>query len=256
MDKHYRGHNYRADIMQMNSMYGLPTSSLPSILPVYRDEQRRAERPIETIVTLLDSPLERSVAVALTRRLIAFKHTLSKELEEIEQIIEGLLASDENKISTLREFLVSFVDLLVDLGVYVASERQKFGLQHAIFDSIVMWSNQTKLGADGKPIHDEHGKFLKGPNFQPPEPALSRVLEESFAHLYNQDFALGQTYTPDWKMTPGPERQVHHLNVGDAEPTDAEVQTLIDMFTNAGVEVVDGKVTISLADFVKLRKSL
>jgi len=29
-------------------------------------------------------------------------------------------------------------------------------------------SNMTKLGADGKPIYDERGKVLEGPNYEPP----------------------------------------------------------------------------------------
>lgn len=30
-------------------------------------------------------------------------------------------------------------------------------------------SNMSKLGADGKPIHREDGKILKGPNYTPPD---------------------------------------------------------------------------------------
>jgi len=29
-------------------------------------------------------------------------------------------------------------------------------------------SNMSKLGEDGKPIKDQHGKVMKGPNYQPP----------------------------------------------------------------------------------------
>jgi hypothetical protein len=40
-----------------------------------------------------------------------------------------------------------------------------------------MDSNESKLGADGKPIYDANGKFLKGPNYWKPEPRIKALLE-------------------------------------------------------------------------------
>ena len=45
---------------------------------------------------------------------------------------------------------------------------------------IIMESNFSKLGEDGKPIIDERGKILKGPNFQPPEPDLEKYLRKNW----------------------------------------------------------------------------
>ena len=45
---------------------------------------------------------------------------------------------------------------------------------------IIMKSNFSKLGGDGKPIIDERGKILKGPNFQPPEPDLEKYLRKNW----------------------------------------------------------------------------
>mgnify|MGYP003351314656 CR=1 FL=1 len=42
---------------------------------------------------------------------------------------------------------------------------------------IIMDSNESKLGADGKPIYDANGKFLKGPNYWKPEPKIKSMLE-------------------------------------------------------------------------------
>ena len=39
-----------------------------------------------------------------------------------------------------------------------------------------MDSNQSKLGADGKPIYDANGKFLKGPNYWKPEPRIRELI--------------------------------------------------------------------------------
>jgi len=39
-----------------------------------------------------------------------------------------------------------------------------------------MDSNESKLGADGRPIYDANGKFLKGPNYWRPEPRIKALL--------------------------------------------------------------------------------
>jgi hypothetical protein len=45
---------------------------------------------------------------------------------------------------------------------------------------IIMKSNFSKLGEDGKPIIDARGKILKGPNFLPPEPDLEEYLQRNW----------------------------------------------------------------------------
>lgn len=40
-----------------------------------------------------------------------------------------------------------------------------------------MDSIESKLGADGKPIYDANGKFLKRPNYWKPEPDIRERLE-------------------------------------------------------------------------------
>ena len=46
----------------------------------------------------------------------------------------------------------------------------------AVLD-IIMDSNESKLGADGNPIYDANGKFLKGPHYWQPEPKIKALLE-------------------------------------------------------------------------------
>ena len=41
----------------------------------------------------------------------------------------------------------------------------------------VMQANKSKLGADGKPIYDENGKFLKGPNTWKPEGMIHQIYQ-------------------------------------------------------------------------------
>lgn len=49
---------------------------------------------------------------------------------------------------------------------------------HAILQA-VLDSQDSKL-VNGKPIKDERGKFLKGPNYVPPEPAIRALIEKSW----------------------------------------------------------------------------
>ena len=67
--------------------------------------------------------------------------------------------------------------MLGDIIVYCRSEALKYGIPLEEVLDIIMDSNESKLGADGKPIYDENGKFLKGPNYWKPEPKIREMLE-------------------------------------------------------------------------------
>lgn len=105
-------------------------------------------------------------------RLTKFKSTLLDEVHEIDQII----ALSKNGAAAL-EIAVAVADLLGDIVVYCRSEALKYGLPLEEALDIIMDSNESKLGADGKPIYDANGKFLKGPNYWKPEPKLRALLE-------------------------------------------------------------------------------
>ena len=85
--------------------------------------------------------------------------------EELDEFQEAL--NDKN----LKEVADSLTDIL-----YVT-----YGAGHAFgidldkcFDE-VQRSNMSKLGADGKPIYNEHGKVMKGPNYF--EPNLKKFID-------------------------------------------------------------------------------
>jgi predicted HAD superfamily Cof-like phosphohydrolase len=116
-------------------------------------------------------------------RLRAFKNILAEELEEIDDVIklvDDALSSEflhpMDKIQANLAALTSLADLLGDIQVYCASEMAKFGLPLDETLAIIMQSNFSKLGADGKPIYDERGKVLKGPDYWKPEPKLVEML--------------------------------------------------------------------------------
>lgn len=105
-------------------------------------------------------------------RLVRFKATLLDEVHEIDEI-SRLARNGDDPI----DIAVALADLLGDIIVYCRSEALKYGLPLEEVLDIIMDSNESKLGADGKPIYDANGKFLKGPNYWRPEPRIKTLLE-------------------------------------------------------------------------------
>lgn len=135
--------DFANDIKRFNGIYKLPVNDVPTT----------------------------SIGVPVSERLKAFKNILIEEVHEIDEIIE---AQESGKSE--MEVLTMLADLLGDIQVYCASEMAKFGLPLDQVLAIIMQSNFSKLGADGKPIYDERGKVMKGPSYWKPEPKLQALL--------------------------------------------------------------------------------
>ena len=105
-------------------------------------------------------------------RLVRFKATLMEEVHEIDDITALV-----DRGAGAAEVLTAIADLLGDVIVYCRSEALKYGLPLEDVLDIIMDSNESKLGADGNPIYDDKGKFLKGPNYWKPEPRIRALLQ-------------------------------------------------------------------------------
>ncbi len=80
---------------------------------------------------------------------------IKEELEELEQAI-----NDKN--------LLEVADALTDILYVTYGAGHSFGINlDACFEE-VQRSNMSKLDVDGKPIYNEFGKVMKGPNFSKP----------------------------------------------------------------------------------------
>jgi NTP pyrophosphatase (non-canonical NTP hydrolase) len=133
---------FKERIAAMNAMYKLPASDQPTL------------------------------STDVAERLVKFKATLMDEVHEIDEIVGAA------KNGTAPEDLaVAIADLLGDIIVYCRSEALKYGLPLEEVLDIIMDSNESKLGADGQPIYDANGKFLKGPNYWKPEPKIKALLQ-------------------------------------------------------------------------------
>ena len=109
----------------------------------------------------------------VSERLVKFKATLLDEVHEIDDIVKHAQSGGD-----AADIAVAIADLLGDIIVYCRSEALKYGLPLEAVLDIIMDSNESKLGADGKPIYDANGKFLKGPNYWKPEPKIKALLRE------------------------------------------------------------------------------
>ena len=113
-----------------------------------------------------------SLPANVAERLVQFKATLIDEVHEIDEIVT--LANNGGSASDIA---VALADVLGDIIVYCRSEALKYGLPLEEVLDIIMDSNESKLDANGHPIYDANGKFLKGPNYWKPEPAIKALLE-------------------------------------------------------------------------------
>jgi predicted HAD superfamily Cof-like phosphohydrolase len=91
--------------------------------------------------------------------------------EENEEYLEAAESGD----------LVEVADALGDMLYILCGTILQHGMQNVIEDVFteIQRSNMSKLGADGRPIHREDGKVMKGPNYSRPD--LSFVLEHAAA---------------------------------------------------------------------------
>ena len=160
---------------------------------------------IATMNRTYNLPMNRvpSKDMDLPEQLQNFKKILSDEIAEIDDIIiNNEHASDiqaKMAAGNLDEIVLdahtALADLLADIVVYCFSESLKHGIYLPAILHNVMVSNFSKLGEGGQPIKDETGKFLKGPNYFPPEPAIKELLTMLWADMAaNQGRGNGSTH--------------------------------------------------------------
>ncbi len=71
--------------------------------------------------------------------------------------------------------LVEAADALGDIDYVTQGANLVFGFPAEAVVAEIHRANMSKLGADGQPVYDEHGKIQKGPNYAAPD--VARVLD-------------------------------------------------------------------------------
>ena len=99
------------------------------------------------------------------------KNKPSFSTEKINQLRISLIQEelDELKEAITNNDLLEVADALTDLLYVTYGAGHAFGIDLDKCFNEVQNSNMSKLGEDGKPIYNEFGKVMKGPNYFKPD---------------------------------------------------------------------------------------
>ena len=99
------------------------------------------------------------------------KNKPSFSIEKINQLRISLIQEelDELKEAMANNDLLEVADALTDLLYVTYGAGHAFGIDLDKCFNEVQNSNMSKLGEDGKPIYNEFGKVMKGPNYFKPD---------------------------------------------------------------------------------------
>ena len=106
------------------------------------------------------------------------KNKPSFSTEKINQLRISLIQEelDELKEAITNNDLLEVADALTDLLYVTYGAGHAFGINLDKCFNEVQNSNMSKLGEDGKPIYNELGKVMKGPNYF--KPNLSKFFNQ------------------------------------------------------------------------------
>ena len=91
--------------------------------------------------------------------------------EKINELRYNLIKEelDELKHALDNDDLLEVADALTDILYVTYGAGHAFGIDLDKCFEEVQKSNMSKLGSDGKPIYDNKGKVMKGPNYFKPD---------------------------------------------------------------------------------------
>ena len=122
-------------------------SSIPKIVPFKR------EKGFEGLVRLI---CEQQLSVASAKAIF----------DRLAKIVSPFKA--ENFLKVSKKDLQETIDALTDILYVTYGAGHAFGVDLDKCFEEVQNSNMSKLGDDGKPIFNEKGKVMKGPNYFKP----------------------------------------------------------------------------------------
>ena len=99
------------------------------------------------------------------------KNKPSLSSEKINSLRVNLIEEElsELKEAVAKNDLKETADALTDILYVTYGAGHAFGINLDNCFEEVQKSNMSKLGDDGKPIYNEHGKVMKGPNYFKPD---------------------------------------------------------------------------------------
>ena len=91
------------------------------------------------------------------KKIVKLRYDLIKE--EVEELHQAIIDQDIKEVA----------DALTDILYVAYGAGHAFGIDLDKCFKEVQDSNMSKLNSDGKPIYNEHGKVMKGPNYFKPD---------------------------------------------------------------------------------------
>lgn len=177
----YDKNGFDAEIQLMNKMYNCPTTDmLPPTPERLKDYIRILTEEVEELEKLIPASEN-------------FWELYNYDKETRNQHSAEYNAETDKRLDSLQvQILVGLVDNCCDVSVFAASELARCSISISPPMNLVMASNFTKLGEDGKPIWKD-GKFQKGPNYLKPEPALEEMIRNSLKMKAEEEHARIRT---------------------------------------------------------------
>lgn len=177
------------------------------------------ERRIADMNNVFRLPCHRTLTQPEPGRVQQFHQVLQDEVNELLETV----CPESGEVN-----MVTLADTLADIRVYIESEARRCGIPLDRVTHIVLDSQDSKL-VNGQPVMAEDGsKFIKGPNYQPPEKDIYKLLYE-FERDEKQE---GPTTTLFRIKDYFSNQLIEHAGTADFDPeSEAIVKTAINVLS-------------------------
>jgi predicted HAD superfamily Cof-like phosphohydrolase len=139
-----------------------------------REFHEKFNHPIHSVPTVPEAKIVKLRLALILEEFIELTEACVNEESETSQELLQTLHHAMHHVKALTEenlnvSVVDVADALTDINYVTYGAGHCFGVNLDACMEEVQRSNMSKLGADGQPIYNEHGKVMKGPNYQPPD---------------------------------------------------------------------------------------
>ncbi len=144
--------------------------------------------------TIKKSIFEKIIENAVTFKVPMVEVPTNHGIERLAQFHSVLTDEVDELLDDVS--IVNVADTLADIIVYCLNEGARWGIPMESVLHLVIDSQRSKLLPNGEPLWAEDGsKYLKGPNFEAPEPKIARLLADVAMKYQVQGVTIRSTET-------------------------------------------------------------
>jgi len=134
-----------------------------------REFHEKFNHPIHTTPTVPETKIVKLRLALILEEFIELTEACVKNDTLIQTLRSAMDQVKNITDADLQVDVVEVADALTDINYVTYGAGHCFGVNLDACMEEVQRSNMSKLGADGKPIYNEQGKIMKGPNYQAPD---------------------------------------------------------------------------------------